>query len=607
MSAEQKRNPILRTVLYIALILAAVLIYAYGWRATDINLEVPQEQQRQQQVVRALRGLLSPEVFDRDTESQIAYAYFQIPCSDEPVEQPDVSKEEPYITIRPTCGQPREDVTIEGFNFRPYSDGLVRWTSPGGLTRPLGTIHMDGQGHFIVQFSVPSASEMEEPYTVEAEISWPVGWPRASEALKVTLERMIETIFLALMATTFAIVVAIPLSFIAAYNLMRQIRMPLGGFLATLLPLPLGWVLGRQFFQPVNQLALTAGSTGWLGVPILLLILAGVYFTTTKYMPRPGPIANPWLAGLVRYARMLVMVVVLLFVAGLLSGIGIQISNALSGFLDGLLSNIITSLANLLRLLLPAFAGVAGALILGSLVDTLLEPLLDRVNNPFIQRALGFILGAMAGALMFYLVYLGVYTFYNPGEPIPYLLYVTLAGGILGGGLGLALRADYSFAVGLLIYYVTRTVLNALRSIEPLIMAIVFAIWVSIGPFAGVLALTLHSIAALGKLYSEQVESIDAGPIEAITSTGATRLQTILYGVVPQIVPPYIAFTLYRWDINVRMSTIIGFVGGGGIGFVLQQWINLLQYRKAGVAVLAIAIVVAALDYVSAQARERIT
>ena len=127
-------------------------------------------------------------------------------------------------------------------------------------------------------------------------------------------------------------------------------------------------------------------------------------------------------------------------------------------------------------------------------------------------------------------------------------------------------------------------------------MAIVFVIWVGLGLFAGVLALSLHSIAALAKLYSEQVESIDAGPIEAITATGATRLQTIIYGVVPQIVPPYLAFTIYRWDINVRMSTIIGFVGGGGIGQILKQWIDLLQYNQAGVATLAIAIIVAVLD-----------
>ena len=176
-----------------------------------------------------------------------------------------------------------------------------------------------------------------------------------------------------------------------------------------------------------------------------------------------------------------------------------------------------------------------------------------------------------------------------------------MLGGVGGGLVGL----HASFPMGDVLYNVTRTILNALRSIEPLIMGIVFVIWVSIGPFAGVLALTLHSIASLGKLYSEQIESIDLGPIEAIQSTGATRLQTIIYGVVPQIIPPYISFTMYRWDINVRMSTIIGFVGGGGIGFLLQQQINLLRYDQAGVAVLAIAIVVSILDYLSASIRER--
>lgn len=156
------------------------------------------------------------------------------------------------------------------------------------------------------------------------------------------------------------------------------------------------------------------------------------------------------------------------------------------------------------------------------------------------------------------------------------------------------------------VYYVGRTILNILRSIEPLIMAIVFVVWVGLGPFAGVLALAVHSVAALGKLYSEAVESIDHGPIEAVTSTGANRLQTVVYAVIPQIIPPYIAFTVYRWDINVRMSTVIGFVGGGGIGFLLQQWIRLLMYEEAGAAVWAIAIVVAIMDYASARVREKI-
>lgn len=157
------------------------------------------------------------------------------------------------------------------------------------------------------------------------------------------------------------------------------------------------------------------------------------------------------------------------------------------------------------------------------------------------------------------------------------------------------------------LYYAVRFAFNILRSIEPLIMAILFAVWVGIGPFAGVLALAVHSTAALGKLFSEQIESIDPGPVEAITATGAKPLQIVLYGVLPQVVPQFLALTFYRWDINVRMSTIIGFVGGGGIGFLLQQWINLLQYNKAATALWAIAAVVIALDLISARIREKIT
>jgi len=157
----------------------------------------------------------------------------------------------------------------------------------------------------------------------------------------------------------------------------------------------------------------------------------------------------------------------------------------------------------------------------------------------------------------------------------------------------------------LTIYHITRTILNIIRSIEPLIWAIVFIIVVGLGPFAGILALTLHSIAALGKLYSESIESIDSGPIEAIQATGANWLQTVVFAVVPQIIPPFVSFTIYRWDINVRMSTIIGLVGGGGIGFLLVQYIRLLDYRSAGMAVWLIAITVAILDYVSAEIRAR--
>ncbi|MBN2118048.1 MAG: phosphonate ABC transporter, permease protein PhnE [Anaerolineales bacterium] len=159
--------------------------------------------------------------------------------------------------------------------------------------------------------------------------------------------------------------------------------------------------------------------------------------------------------------------------------------------------------------------------------------------------------------------------------------------------------------ITLVIYYVVRAILNIIRSIEPLIWAVIAIIVVGLGPFAGIVALTVHTIASLGKLYSEAIESIDPGPIEAIQATGANWLQTVMFAVVPQIIPPFVSFTIYRWDINVRMSTVIGLVGGGGIGFVLIQWIRLLDYKAAGIAVWFIALTVTILDYVSAEIRAR--
>jgi phosphonate transport system permease protein len=159
------------------------------------------------------------------------------------------------------------------------------------------------------------------------------------------------------------------------------------------------------------------------------------------------------------------------------------------------------------------------------------------------------------------------------------------------------------FTIG--IYYAVRTVLNIVRSIEPLIWAVIAVTVVGLGPFAGIVALTLHTVAALGKLYSEAIESIDPGPIEAIQATGASWLQLVVYAVIPQIIPPFVSFTIYRWDINIRMSTVIGLVGGGGIGFLLVQWMRLLDFKAAGIAVWFIVITVATLDFVSAEIRQR--
>ena len=156
------------------------------------------------------------------------------------------------------------------------------------------------------------------------------------------------------------------------------------------------------------------------------------------------------------------------------------------------------------------------------------------------------------------------------------------------------------------IYNIARFFLNITRSIEPLVWAIIFSVWVGIGPFAGMLALCLHSVSSLAKLYSEQIENISDGPIEAMTATGAHPIQVIWYGVVPQIVLPYLSFTIYRWDINVRMATIIGLVGGGGIGTLLMQYQGLAKWNEVGLLAIVIAVIVWVMDYASSKIRATI-
>lgn len=154
------------------------------------------------------------------------------------------------------------------------------------------------------------------------------------------------------------------------------------------------------------------------------------------------------------------------------------------------------------------------------------------------------------------------------------------------------------------VYFVLRVFLNIFRSIEALIWAIIFSVWVGIGPFAGMLALMIHSIVSLAKQYSELVETVSDGPIEGIQSTGAGRLQTIWFAIVPQVILPFISFTVYRWDINIRMATIIGLVGGGGIGTLLIMYQGQSMWPEVGTIIFVIAFVVWFMDTASAYIRE---
>ncbi len=151
-----------------------------------------------------------------------------------------------------------------------------------------------------------------------------------------------------------------------------------------------------------------------------------------------------------------------------------------------------------------------------------------------------------------------------------------------------------------------RRLMDASRAINEMVFAMLFIVAVGLGPFAGVLALFVHTTGVLAKLFSEAVESIDAQPIEGIRATGANALEEIVYGVIPQVLPLWISYSLYRFESNVRSASVVGMVGAGGIGVVLWEIIRAFQYAETCAVMIIIVITVTVLDIISARIREAV-
>lgn len=149
-------------------------------------------------------------------------------------------------------------------------------------------------------------------------------------------------------------------------------------------------------------------------------------------------------------------------------------------------------------------------------------------------------------------------------------------------------------------------VLSFIRTFPELVLAVMFIKAVGPGPFAGVLALGLHSIGMLGKLYSEAIENIDHGPVEALTASGANKLQILWYAIIPQVVPHFLSFTLYRFELSVRAASILGIIGAGGIGTPLVFALEARSWDRVGIILLGIIVTVTAIDLISGYLRKKL-
>jgi phosphonate ABC transporter permease subunit PhnE len=430
---------------------------------------------------------------------------------------------------------------------------------------------------------------------------------------------------MALMASTLGTILAVPISFLGARNLMAGVGAPLASIMAALIALPIGGFIGWLPTTLIVDLSESLVAQPVMALAALLLSLAFIVVLLRLGPSLVSDAENQSGSRIGRWLRLVLVILLsvlglaLLAQLGLIAGEWLSIKLSVVTFLGidffGFIGVFIEVIAGLVIILLPALIGFVTALVAASFASRYgQEAVLNMAEGP--ARFITALLTTIGTAILVFGIAYAINWICLLGicERLPddtFQLVLTLAVPSLIIGLIAALfsfraKPKRQYPIGMVTYTVTRTILNTLRAIEPLIMGFVLVIWLGIGPFAGVLALMLHSIADLGKLFSEQVENIDEGPVEAVTATGAGGLQKVVFAVVPQVVPHYTAFIFYRWDINVRLSTIIGFVGGGGIGLILFRSTNLTQYRQASVMVISIALVVTVLDYVSSRIRKRI-
>ena len=189
-------------------------------------------------------------------------------------------------------------------------------------------------------------------------------------------------------------------------------------------------------------------------------------------------------------------------------------------------------------------------------------------------------------------------------QTVDIALFGTFVGIIIA--VPLALLAAANMTPSRYAYYAARAIIGFTRAVPDLVWALLFVTAVGLGPFPGGLALGVHSVGMLGRLFAETIEQMDMAPIHALQLTGARRIQVFSHGIIPSILPALLGISLYRLDENIRSSLVLGFVGAGGIGFELLTAMNLFQYQEVSLLLIIIFVIVLGAERLSATLRERL-
>ena len=183
---------------------------------------------------------------------------------------------------------------------------------------------------------------------------------------------------------------------------------------------------------------------------------------------------------------------------------------------------------------------------------------------------------------------------------------IAYAGGVAASIIAIPIAFLASRNIGGPFSYIGKAILNAIRAIPSIIFAILFVATLGVGPYPGVLAISINSVGMIGKLYAEVIESVDMNMVDAIRASGGNRIQAIWYGVLPQVLPDFASFSIYRFEIDVRASTVLGLVGAGGIGVPLMLAQQQRNWEDVGIILIIVIVFVTIIDKASGLIREKL-
>jgi ABC-type phosphate/phosphonate transport system permease subunit len=353
-------------------ILLGLVVYAYGFSVTKVNFEETRSEVRLTQLTRILRALARPNILEYEQKELDVEAPIYLPCPAGGAPAQDVDTSGPYLILDPPCGEAKTIVEIEGHNLWPNAKGPLNFIPPSGAKLQVGNVETDSNGSFSAKLELPRRQPVEEAQIIRATVRQDVGPPHLSDVAHVTWQKIIETVFLALLATTIGTALAIPVSFLAARNLMSSVRNPVTNVALTVL----GWLVGIAVSVPI---------AGWVNQ-----VGESVHTSSPPLVSLAGMVVGPVVAwGLARSAmpqheigrpspaQRVGRTVALIVAAGcgilalrLLANVAITAGNSLSDYLSSLefmgiaslafLGGFVAQLGDVLRMITPVLIAFIG-------------------------------------------------------------------------------------------------------------------------------------------------------------------------------------------------------------------------------------------------------